>query len=153
MTEFIRSLAPEWVAKNYCRVFVLPNPDAPSAIWGYYTLSPAMLVRSDLSTQHQKRAIPGIPVPLMRIGFMGRDDRSPKGLGAGLVTDAARRVHRNPDVAAWGLILDSERGEENPGLMRRYTEIGFRSAKSDAARASGVMYAPLKSLIPELNPR
>jgi len=38
---------------------------------------------------------------MVRIGFMGRDNAAPKGLGAGLIVDAARRVHRNADIAAW----------------------------------------------------
>jgi hypothetical protein len=47
---------------------------------------------------------------MMLIGFMGRHDGALKGLGSALIVDAARRVHRNPDLAAWGLMLDSEGG-------------------------------------------
>ena len=83
----------------------------------------------------------------MRIGFMGRDDRAPRGLGAGLIVDAARRVYRNPDITAWGLILDAEGGSGNPSLVRWYESVGFTSAKT----LPGVMYGPLKRFPPELH--
>jgi hypothetical protein len=78
---------------------------------------------------------------------MGRHDEAPKGIGAGLIIDAARRVYRNSDIAAWGLILDAE--GQNEQLMKWYESIGFRRAK----KTTGVLYAPFKSLIPELNPQ
>jgi hypothetical protein len=89
----------------------------------------------------------------MLIGFMGRDDKAPTGLGESLIVDAARRVFVNPDLAAWGLMLDSDGGPNNKKLGEWYKEQGFTPAKDDPDKPDpnrGVMYAPLKRLIPEL---
>jgi hypothetical protein len=87
---------------------------------------------------------------MMLLGYMGRNDASaaPRGLGEALVVDAARRVYLNADLAAWGLMLDSEGGPDNAKLWAWYQSIGFTPAKADPKL--GVMYAPWKKLIPEL---
>jgi hypothetical protein len=132
------------VPENYCRVFVLPNPDDANEIWGFYTLSPSALVRSRTSTRDQKKIPGGIPVPVILIGFMGRHEGAPKGLGESLIVDAARRVRRNPDIPAWGLVLDSEGGPDNEKLWKWYQDQGFVPAKPDDRGKSGLLYAPLK---------
>jgi hypothetical protein len=38
LNDFFRADCPELVRTNYCRVFVLPNPNRVSQIWGFYTL-------------------------------------------------------------------------------------------------------------------
>lgn len=144
------------VPNNYCRVFILPNPDDPTHIWGFYTLSPSALARS-MARNREQRSIPGgLPIPMILIGFMGRSDDSPKGLGESLIVDAARRVHRNSDIAAWGLMLDAEGGPQNEKLWAWYQEQKFQPVKPDPKTdpgkpASGVMYAALPWLIPEIN--
>jgi len=82
------------------------------------------------------------------IGFMGRCDSAPKGIGEALIVDATRRVYRNPDIAAWGLMLDSE-GAPDTNLWKWYISQGFTSAK-DEGSSSGVLYGALKKFIPEL---
>jgi hypothetical protein len=126
-------------------VFVFPNPDDPTEIWGYYTLSPTELARGEISGSQQKKVPKGIPVPLQRIGFMGRHDDAPRGLGAGLVYDAALRVYR--EGTGWGLTLDVEGGIGNSKLAGWYEGVGFTHAKT----RSGVMYAPLQRFLPELS--
>lgn len=88
---------------------------------------------------------------MMLIGFMGRDDAAPAGLGKALLVDAARRVHRNEDLAAWGLMLDSEGGPNNEKLWGWYKAQGFSETRpAKDAPVSGVLYAALWRLIPEL---
>jgi hypothetical protein len=108
------------VPQNYCRVFVLPNPADPTHIWGFYTLSPSLLMRARATGSEQKRVPPGLPISMVLIGFMGKQDGTAKGLGEALVVDAARRVHRNLDIPAWGLMLDAEGGPENKKLWTWY---------------------------------
>jgi hypothetical protein len=60
------------VQANYCRVFVLPNPNDPTEIWGFYTLSPSGIARKHATGSDQKRLPGGLPIPLVLIGFMGR---------------------------------------------------------------------------------
>jgi hypothetical protein len=148
---FLRDHAAKYVAANFARVFILPNPADPNEVWGYYTLSAASIPYGDLTAGQQKRVpLPGIPAPLAIIGYMGRHDGAEPGLGAGLIVDAARRVHRDPHIAAWGLILDAE--ARNADLMKWYESVGFRPKKVEKGQVTGVMYAPLTNLIPELNP-
>jgi hypothetical protein len=134
------------VPGNYCRVFILPNPDEPAQ---YYTLSAPLIVKEQLSNSDERKAVRdyfGYPVPVIRIGFMGRDDNAPKGLGAALIVDAARRVHRNADIAAWGLVLESEGGKDNQKLWDWYQDQGFKPCR----KVPNSMYGPLSAFLPEL---
>lgn len=79
---------------------------------------------------------------------MGRDDIAPKALGAALLVDAARRIFRNADIAAWGIVLESEGGSENPKLWSWYQAQGFRPCRGTGPLPS--MYAPLSAFLPEL---
>lgn len=148
--QFFSRECPALIAANYCRVFILASPADEGLIWGYYTLSPALIVRNEATGSDQKRIPKGLPIPAMRIGFLGRDDRALPGLGASLVLDAARRVHNSIDVAAWGLMLDAEGGRDNKPLWSWYQGLGFKPLKTQ--EPSNALYAPLKALIPELNP-
>src|SRR5436190_1855696 len=91
VTNFFKTEALVLVPGNYCRVFILQSPDDPTVVWGYYTLSAALLYKDSLSGSDEKKSVKnyfGYPVPMIRIGFMGRDDEAPKGLGSALIVDA-----------------------------------------------------------------
>jgi hypothetical protein len=90
--NFFHREMPRYMARGYCRVLILPDPTDPTGIWGYYTLTPSSLRPEDLTNSQRRRVIGGIPIPMMLIGFMGRDDRVPKEmeLGSALLVDAAR---------------------------------------------------------------
>jgi hypothetical protein len=135
---------------NYCRLFIAANPDDPSHIWGYYTLSAALLLKGNLVRADENRASKnymGLPAPMVRIGFMGRDDSAPKKFGSALIVDAARRIYRNPDIAAWGIVLESEGGRENTKLWAWYEAQGFKPCRDTHLPS---MYAPLSAFLPEL---
>jgi GNAT superfamily N-acetyltransferase len=137
---------------NYCRLFIATPPDDEATVWGYYTLSAALLFKQNLSGGDEKKISKqymGIPAPMVRIGFMGRDDNSPKGFGAALLIDAARRVHRNGDIAAWGLVLESDGGPENKKLWDWYQAQGFKLCRGAHPHS---MYGPLSAFLPELQP-
>ena len=72
-------------------------------------------------------------------------------LGSALIIDAARRVYQNPELAAWGLMLEAEGG---PGtkLWEWCIKQGFKQIKVTPTSDTppGVMYAPFKHLLPEL---
>ena len=106
-------------------------------------------MKTQLSGSDEKRAVKkflGIPAPMVRIGFMGRSDSAPSGFGVALIVDAARRVHRNGDIAAWGLVLESEGGEQNSKLWNWYKAQGFKACRE----MPGSMYGPLSAFLPEL---
>jgi hypothetical protein len=146
---------PRLIEKNYCRVFVFPDPADATHIWGFYTLSPGLIEKSGVTTQHQKRVIPGLPIPMVRIGFLGRDDCVSKEmkLGSVLIRDAALRVYLCEDMTGWGLYLDPE----NEGLVRWYAAHGFKptvmttpTTGSASPTRPAAMYAPLRALLPEI---
>jgi hypothetical protein len=139
---FFKNECPRFLDRNYCRVFILPDPAEPSRIFGFYTLSPGLVVKAEVSKQHQKRAMPGMPIPMALIGFLGRDDCVSKEmkLGGVLIYDAALRIHKCEDLTAWGLYLDAE----NEGLATYYRDrCGFKATQSNPL----VMYAPLRTLL------
>src|SRR5262249_47639035 len=93
--KFLRQGTGLYQGRNFSRVFILPDPDDPMRVWGYYTLSAAFIVPEDTSKTQRKRTVNNIPtIPMARVGYMGRDDASQQGLGAALILDAARRVYR-----------------------------------------------------------
>src|SRR5205085_12357672 len=70
-------------------LFMLQNEST-----GHIAVALNFALKGEMSGSHQKKVPKGIPVPLQRIGFMGRHDGAPPGLGSGLVYDAALRVFR-----------------------------------------------------------
>jgi hypothetical protein len=145
VTKFIRTQANLWVDRRYCGVFIFPAPDDPTHILGYYTLSQFVMTRDEMERRHKSRQVIG-SVPLAKIGFMGKQDGAPTGLGAILLTDAARRVYRHLDIPAWGLALEPEGGKENTRLWNWYLRCHFIPAQT----IPRLMYANYESLIPEL---
>jgi hypothetical protein len=146
--DFFKVEAP-FLVPRYCRAFVATEPNNPDNIWGYYSLSAAVVVKENLSGADEKRVsrdFKGYATPMIRIGFMGKSDDAPKGFGSALVVDAARRVHRNHDIAAWGLMLESEGGASNKKLYAWYQAQGFKVCR----QLSNSLYVPITSLIPEL---
>ncbi|MGC1780306.1 MAG: hypothetical protein WBB34_20415 [Xanthobacteraceae bacterium] len=145
VTRFLREQAQDWMERRYCGVFIFPNPADPAVVWGYYTLSQFVVARDDMRNKDKNRQLLQT-VPLAQIGFMGKADGTPTGLGAILLTDAARRVYRSLDIPAWGITLEPERGKDNPKLWAWYQRAGFIELKSNPNR----MYASYEKLIPEL---
>lgn len=130
VSAFLSKEAPSLLVANYCRIFILPSPSDPAVVWGYYTLSAGILLKEQMSRSDERRVPLGLHAPVARIGFMGRDDRAEAGLGRGLLIDAARRIHRNPDIAAWGIILEFgkwAREQESLGLV---SQTGFQKLPS-----------------------
>jgi hypothetical protein len=145
VTKFLRDQASLWVEQRYCGAFILPNPEDPTGILGYYTLSQYYLARDEMSNKIRSKQLLS-NVPLALIGFMGKQDGTETGIGAALIVDAARRVYRQLDIPARGLALEPEGGVSNAKLWNWYKSAGFKPAKT----IPGLMYAPFENLIPEL---
>jgi hypothetical protein len=149
--HFIRSEALDYVAKRYASVSVWPDAgDDPTKIMGFYSLAPFSVERDELNNRYSRRSktIPGIPVPMGLIGYLGRSPDSPRGFGAVLIIDAARRAARSLDFPVWGLCLHPE--DANDKLIGRYKEIGFIAGMGwtrDQTKRL-LMYAPLEALLP-----
>jgi len=145
--EFVRSDPQRLVSCNYTKVFVLPNLSDPRRILGFYALSACTVARDHTTTQQQKRIPRGLPVPMVLIGYMGRDDNAPRGLGPALIVDAARRVDRISELGIWGIALHAENEEL---ATKVYLKAGFKRAKQlpGVSGSHLLMFAPLASLLP-----
>lgn len=137
--------AASYVAMGYANVFVLPHPENPARVLGYYTLSPGELQRRELVARFERKVPKGIPVPMAHIGFMGKCDGADGGIGALLLIDAARRIKQGDVMSAWGFTLRPEGFPENEKLVAWYLDKGFFHAKSE--ESAGVMYAPLTAFL------
>ena len=147
--RFFERDMPRLVKAAYSKVFIYENPNDRDQVWGSYTLSPAEIRYFDL-TKSQQREVPGhLPVALARIGFLARDDRAPKKLGAGLLVDAARRVIRSDTMTAWGFILEPDGGPENAKLWGWYKDTMGFTPIIEEGKPSRSLYCPLRRLIPE----
>jgi hypothetical protein len=146
VTCFIREKAALWVERRYCGVFVLSDPNDPTNVLGFYTLSQYVLSRDEMTNRHRSIALQK-DMPLVLIGYMGRNRGTQKGLGAALVVDAARRAYRSLDIPAVGLAVEPEGGIDNPKLWAWYGRVGFTPAKT----IKRLMYGPYEAFIPELS--
>lgn len=134
---------------GYTRVFVFTDGTDPAKVLGYYSLSAAHVER-DLMNNRFRGSLPAVPAPMALIGFMGRDDRVPKGtLGPILIQDAARRVYRANDIGMWGLMLNAE----TEGLVPWYEKAGFKLVPPErtSPKTPRLMYGPLRNFLPELH--
>jgi len=145
VTCFIRDKAARWVKRRYCGVFILTDPNDPTAILGYYTLSQYTLNRDEMRNRDRSAALQR-DIPLVLIGYMGRNNSAAKGIGAALIVDAARRAYRSSDIPAVGLAVEPEGGRKNPKLWAWYERAGFVPAKT----IESLMYGPYQTFIPEL---
>lgn len=132
------------LAGPFAKIFVLENPKDKTQILGYYCLAAGQIEREWLSNRQAKQ-IPRDIAPMGLLGFMGKHDDAPKGIGEILLADAAIRVSKS-DLGVWGIMLHAE----NERLTAWYGEQGFKLAPPDKAGEKNnlLMYAPLASLLP-----
>lgn len=98
-----------------------------------------------MRNKHRSEALQS-HIPLVLIGYMGRNNGTAKGLGAALIVDAERRAYRSLDIPAVGLAVEPEGGRKNSKLRAWYEEAGFVPAKT----LDRLMYSPYEAFIPEL---
>jgi hypothetical protein len=144
--DFIRGKALRYAAAPLGEVWVAPYTDDPTRIAGFYTLSADSIRKGELGNRDQKQIPMGIPVPMMLVGFIGRDKGATKGGGTALLIDALKRAASKGGITH-GLMLRAE----NDRLAEIYESFGFRRARSNPTgtpvSTDGVlMYASYASL-------
>jgi GNAT superfamily N-acetyltransferase len=138
----MRRYARKREAQNYSRAYVWPFEDDPTRVAGFYALSVYVVNRPEMTKPLQNKTVVGIPAPVALIGFMGRDDAAPKGLGSALLYDAALRVDEiRKAIGIWGLFLHAE----NEQLAKWYEGHGFFRCQ----QTNRAMYAPLSRFLPD----
>ncbi|HMN82297.1 MAG TPA: GNAT family N-acetyltransferase [Burkholderiaceae bacterium] len=96
---YFRQRVTQDVRRNYAKAFVLVERDS-GVTAGFYTLSSHSIVLADLA----ESLVAGLPrypsVPVVLIGWMGRDQRfRGQGIGTLLLADALRRLKDAPTGA------------------------------------------------------
>ena len=115
---------------------VLVNDAQPSRILGYYTLSAAQLLLTDLQDA-DRRHLPRYPVPAVRMGRLAvANQERRKGNGALLLAHAvARCLELRGQLGVRVLLVDAL----NEPAAAFYRAFGFRPATSEARS----LYLPL----------
>lgn len=117
--------------------------ESDGTVAGYYTLSSAEIVLSELPADLAKR-IPYSAVPAVRIGRLAvAQSHQGKKLGAALIVDALKKVKFSP-VAAYAVLVDSK-DSNSTGF---YMHMGFTPFESKP----DTLYLPIGSLEKLFNP-
>lgn len=121
LNNYIRKQASQDIKKHVSAVYVAVTETNPSHIIGFYTLSAAQIVFSDLPDD-LARSLPRYPnVPAYRIGRLATDNaQQGKGIGETLLMDALFRCF-NKEIPAVAVIVDAK----NEQVVSFYKKYGF----------------------------
>ena|ERR1700690_763663 len=123
--KFFSELAWSHERQGFARTHVLVagSSNLP-AVSGFYSICSARLgVTEVLSVPGQA---PPPPLPVVLLAQLGRDDRTPSGVGIHLMADMFRKVLRASEiVGACGVALDAK----NERLVEYYKGFGFEPTK------------------------
>lgn len=144
LDQYLRERASQDVRRRVAAVFVLVPDDEPNRIAGFYTLSSASTVLSDLPADLARR-LPKYPkVPAVLIGRLARDREFP-GVGKLLLLDAlARGLHHSREVASAVVLVDAK----SPEAREFYNRFGFIEIAGHAQR----MFLPMSTVERLLSP-
>jgi len=133
---YLRELATQHHRAGIGTTHVLVEEKDPARILGYYTLSAAQLLLSELQ-QHDRQRLPRYPVPAVRMGRLAvASSEQGKGYGDLLVALAvARCLGPRQHLGVRVLVVDALH-EEAVAFYRAY---GFRSTSVEAR----TLYLPL----------
>jgi len=136
LDTYLRQPAAQHQRDGISTTHVLVDADEPARILGYYSLSAARLLLSELQEADRKN-LPGYPVPAIRMGRLAiAMNRQGKRHGDYLVANAvARCLSLREHLGVHALIVDAL----NDHAARFYRTYGFR----ETAVGSRTLYLPL----------
>lgn len=136
---YLRQQAGQDIKRRISRVFIVVDPDQPSEILGYYTLSALSIRLSDLPERMAKK-LPRHPIPAALIGRLAVSNHSRnQGIGRMLIADAINRTLAVSDqIAIHAMVVDAI----NDNARRFYQQFGFAPLSDDSSR----LLLPLRSL-------
>jgi GNAT superfamily N-acetyltransferase len=121
LEAYLQRQASQDMRRRIAQVFIA-SFDEPSTIIGYYTLSAATILKSDLPEGLAKR-LPHYPVPAAVLGRLAVSSaHQGRGLGEFLLLDAVRRVlHASTAMAVYAVVVEAK----NDQVAAFYGRYGF----------------------------
>jgi ribosomal protein S18 acetylase RimI-like enzyme len=129
LDAYLREKAAQHHREGISTTHVLVDATVPARILGYYTLSAAQLLLTDLQERDRKR-LPRYPVPAVRMGRLAvAIGQQRKGHGEYLLAHAvARCLNLRTQLGIRMLLVDALHGKA-AGFYRAY---GFRTTSTEA---------------------
>lgn len=131
LDRYLRQQATQDIRRGVASVFVAVAPERPEHILGFFTLSAASIVPSDLPPETAKR-LPRHPIPAALIGRLAVD-RSVMGRGLGgiLLADAIDKAATAAATVAMAAVAIDPIDDEARSF---YAAFGFRSLEGPQRR-------------------
>jgi GNAT superfamily N-acetyltransferase len=105
LDHYIRTQASQDIRRGITRVFVAVVPEEPKRIAGFFTLSAAWVMASDLPPETAKR-LPRYPIPAALVGRLAVDRGfARRGLGSILLADAVKKTLAAAETVAMAVII------------------------------------------------
>lgn len=131
LDRYLREQAGQDTRRGTTRVFIATLADQPQNILGFYTLSAASIVATELPPT-LARKLPRHPVPAALIGRLAVDRSvSGRGLGGILIADAIQRTMLAAQSVAMAVVVVDPIDETARGF---YAAFGFQSLQGTERR-------------------
>lgn len=129
LNDFLRTRARKEMEAGTSACFVIAPKSDPGLIAGYYTLSAATVVRTDLPEALIKKLPRYHELPATLLGRLARDLRfKGKKIGDLLMASMLNRaVNASQDIASWAIITDPK----DKKAREFYAGFGFQSLNAD----------------------
>lgn len=138
LDEYLRHRAGQDVRRRVAAVFVMVPDNEPTRIAGYYSLSSASIVLSELPDEIVRRLPRSPVVPAVLIGRLARDVGYP-GAGRLLLLDALARSLRHTDEVVSAVVLVDAKNER---AREFYSRHGFTGVSGIPHR----MFLPMNTV-------
>ena len=124
LNDFLRNRARKEMAAGASACFVIVPEDDPGCIAGFYTLSAAVIVRTDLPEAVTKKLPRYLELPATLLGRLARDvGFKGQGIGDRLMGSVMHRaVAASGEIASWAIVTDPK--DEAAGKF--YANFGFQ---------------------------
>jgi GNAT superfamily N-acetyltransferase len=124
LDRYIRTQASQDTRRGIARVFVAVTPEEPRRIAGFFTLSAAWVIASDLPPETAKR-LPRHPIPAALVGRLAVDRGfARRGLGSILLADAVKKTMAAAEKVAMTVVVVDPIDDDARAF---YAAFGFRS--------------------------
>ncbi len=131
LDRYLRTQASQDTRRGVARVFVAVMPEEPKRIAGFFTLSAAWVVASDLPPEVGKR-LPRHPIPAALVGRLAVDAGfARRGLGSILLADAVKKTIAAAETVAMTVVIVDPIDDAARAF---YGALGFRSLQGPQQR-------------------